>query len=85
MNTTIKTDSEQQFNQFRRFLKKNKICYNITEENGLYIIQLFGLTSAETEKFLKLFTQTNHLAKVPQEPIEPQEPKEQQEQQEPAA
>lgn len=80
MTTTIKIGSEQQFQQIRRFLKKNKICYNITEENGLYIIQLFGLTSSETEKLIKSLTQKNHLSKVPKEQPEQQESEEQQEQ-----
>ena len=69
MNTTIKTSSKKQFEQIRRFVKKNKIYNTITEENGLYIITLFGLKPSEIEKFLKDFIKTNHLTKVkPQEP-----------------
>ena len=37
MNTTIKTTSEKQFTQIRRFVKKNKIHNTISEENGLYL------------------------------------------------
>ena len=47
MNTTIKTSSEKQFTQIRRFVKKNKIHNTITEEKGLYIITLFGLKPKE--------------------------------------
>ena len=68
MNTTIKTTSEKQFKQIRRFVKKNKIYSSITQENGVYTITIFGLTSSETEKFIKSFTKTNHLTKVQQEP-----------------
>ena len=68
MNTTIKTASEKQFTQIRRFVKKNKIYNTITEENGVYNITLFGLTSSETEKFIKAFTKANKLTKVQQEP-----------------
>lgn len=68
MNTTIKTASEKQFTQIRRFVKKNKIYNTITEENSLYIITLFGLTQSESEKFIKNFIKTNHLTKVQQEP-----------------
>ena len=68
MNTTIKTTSENQMNQIRRFVKKNKIYSTITQENGVYIITLFGLTSSETEKFIKNFIKTNHLPKMQQEP-----------------
>ena len=68
MNTTIKTASEKQFTQIRRFVKKNKIYNTITEENGLYIITLFGLTQSESEKFIKNFIKTNHLTKMQQEP-----------------
>ena len=68
MNTTIKTTSENQMNQIRRFVKKNKIYSTITQENGVYNITLLGLTSSETEKFLKDFIKTNHLTKVQQEP-----------------
>ena len=32
MNTTIKTSSEKQFSQIRRFVKKNKIYNTITEK-----------------------------------------------------
>lgn len=68
MNTTIKTASEKQFTQIRRFVKKNKIYNTITFENGVYIITLFGLTQSESEKFIKNFIKTNHLIKVQQEP-----------------
>ena len=67
MNTTIKTSSEKQFTQIRRFVKKNKIYNTITEENGLYIITLFGLKPKELEKFIKDFIKTNHLTKVQQQ------------------
>ena len=68
MNTTIKTASEKQFTQIRRFVKKNKIHNTITFENGVYIITLFGLTQSESEKFIKNFIKTNHLTKMQQEP-----------------
>ena len=70
MNTTIKTSSKKQFDQIRRFVKKNKIYYTITEENGLYSIKIFGLKPKEIEKFIKDFIKTNHLVKVQQQ--EPQ-------------
>ena len=69
MNTTIKTASEEQFTQIRRFAKKNKTYNTITQENGVYTITLFGLTSSETEKFIKNFIKTNHLTKMQQEPL----------------
>ena len=69
MNTTIRTTSEKQFTQIRRFVKKNKIYNTITEENGLYIITLFGLTQSESEKFIKNFIKTNHLTKMQREPL----------------
>ena len=68
MSTTIRTTSEKQMNQIRSFVKKNKIHNTITFENGVYIITLFGLTSSETEKFIKNFIKTNHLTKMQQEP-----------------
>ena len=68
MNTTIKTASEKQFTQIRRFVKKNNIYNTITQENGVYTITLSGLTSSETEKFIKAFTKANHLTKMQQEP-----------------
>jgi len=67
MNTTIKTSSEKQFTQIRRFVKKNKIYNTLTEENGLYIIILFGLNPKDLEKFIKDFIKTNHLTKVQQQ------------------
>lgn len=67
MNTTIKTASEKQFNQIRRFVKKNKIYYTIIVENGLYSIKLIGLKPKEIEKFIKDFIKTNHLTKVQQQ------------------
>ena len=67
MNTTIKTSSEKQFTQIRRFIKKNNIYNTITEENNLYIIKLFGLKASEIEKFIKDFTKANHLTKVKQQ------------------
>ena len=67
MNTTIKTSSEKQFTQIRRFIKKNKIHNTSTEENGLYIITLFGLNPKDLEKFIKDFIKTNHLTKVQQQ------------------
>ena len=67
MNTTIKTSSEKQFTQIRRFVKKNKIYNTITEENGLYIITLFGLKPKDFEKFIKDIIKTNHLKKVQQQ------------------
>ena len=69
MSTTIRTTSEKQMNQIRRFVKKNKISNTITQENGVYIITLFGLTQSESEKFIKDFIKTNHLTKVKQEPL----------------
>ena len=69
MSTTIKTTSEKQMNQIRRFVKKNNIYNTITQENGVYTITLFGLTNSETEKFIKNFIKTNHLTKVQQEPL----------------
>ena len=68
MSTTIRTTSEKQMNQIRRFAKKNKIHSSITQENGVYIVTIFGLTSSETEKFINNFTKTNHLTKMQQEP-----------------
>lgn len=70
MNTTIKTASEKQFTQIRRFVKRNNIYNTITEENNLYIIKLFGLKDSEIEKFIKDFTKANNLTKVQQQ--EPQ-------------
>ena len=67
MNTIIKTSSEKQLNQIRRFIKKNNIYNTITEENNLYIIKLFGLKASEIEKFIKDFTKANHLTKVKQQ------------------
>ena len=70
MNTTIKTSSEKQFDQIRRFVKKNNIYNTITEENDLYIIKLFGLKASEIEKFIKDFIKTNNLTKVKQQESE---------------
>ena len=70
MNTTIKTSSEKQLNQIRRFVKRKNIYNTITEENNLYTIKLFSLRVSEIEKFIKDFTKANHLAKVQQQ--EPQ-------------
>ena len=67
MNTTIKTSSEKQFTQIRRFVKRNNIFNTITEENNLYTIRLFGLKPKELEKFIKDFIKTNHLTKVQQQ------------------
>ena len=64
MSTTIRTSSEKQLNQIRRFAKKNNIYNTFTLENRIYTIILFGLTIAESEKFIKNFIKTNHLAKV---------------------
>ena len=68
MSTTIRTASEKQMDQIRRFTKKNNSYCTITQENGVYTIILFGLTNSETEKFIKSFIKTNHLTKVQQEP-----------------
>ena len=67
MNTTIKTSSKKQFEQIRRFVKKNKIYNTIIEDNGLYSIKLIGLKPKEIEKFIKDFTKANHLTKVQQQ------------------
>ncbi len=67
MNTIIKTNSEKQLDQIRRFAKKNKIQPSITQENGTYTITLSGLTSSESEKFIQNFLKTNHLTKVKQQ------------------
>ena len=69
MSTTIRTTSEKQMNQIRRFTKKNNNYCTITNRNGLYIITLFGLTQSESEKFIKNFIKTNHLTKMQQEPL----------------
>jgi len=69
MSTTIRTSSEKQMNQIRRFVKKNKNYCTITQENGVYTIAIIGLTISETEKFIKNFIKTNHLTKVQQEPL----------------
>ena len=50
--------------RIRRFAKKNKTYTTISLENGIYTITLFGLTISESEKFIKNFIKTNHLAKV---------------------
>ena len=67
MSTTIRTTSEKQMTQIRRFVKKNNNYCTSTQENGVYIITLFGLTNSESEKFIKNFIKINHLAKVQQE------------------
>ena len=64
MSTTIKTSSEKQMDQIRRFAKKNKTYNTINFEKGIYTITLFGLTISESEKFIKSFIKTNHLTKV---------------------
>ena len=64
MSTTIRTSSEKQMNQIRRFTKKNNNYCTITNQNGVYTITLFGLTISESEKFIKDFIKTNHLTKV---------------------
>ena len=69
MSTTIRTTSEKQMNQIRRFVKKNNNYCAITNQNGVYTITLFGLTNSETEKFIKSFIKTNHLTKMQQEPL----------------
>ena len=68
MSTTIRTTSEKQMNQIRRFVQKNKNYCTITQENGVYAIAIIGLTISETEKFIKNFIKTNHLTKMQQEP-----------------
>ena len=68
MSITIRTTSEKQMNQIRRFFKNNKNYCTITQENGVYNITLFGLTQSESEKFIKDFIKTNHLTKAQQEP-----------------
>ena len=55
MSTTIRTTSEKQMNQIRRFVKKNKNYCTITQENGVYTIAIIGLTISESEKFIKNF------------------------------
>jgi len=67
MNTTIKTSSKNQFDQIRRFVKRNNIYTTITEDNNLYTIKLFGLKASVLEKFIKNFIKTNHLTKVQQQ------------------
>ena len=52
MNTTIKTSSEKQFTQIRRFVKKNKIHNTITEENGF--IKTNHLTKVQQHEPLAL-------------------------------
>ena len=69
MSTTIRTVSENQMNQIRRFVKKSKGYCSITLENEIYNITLFGLTQSESEKFIKNFIKTNHLTKMQQEPL----------------
>ena len=69
MSTTIRTTSEKQMNQIRRFVEKNKISNTINQQNEVYQITLFGLTQFESEKFIKNFIKTNHLTKVQQEPL----------------
>ena len=69
MSTTIRTTSEKQMNQIRRFVEKNKISNTINQQNEVYQITLFGLTQFESEKFIKNFIKTNHLIKVQQEPL----------------
>lgn len=68
MNITIRTTSEKQMNQIRRFVKKNKNYCTITQENGVYAIAIIGLTISESEKFIKDFIKANHLTKMQQEP-----------------
>jgi hypothetical protein len=70
MNTTIKTNSEKQLTQIRRFVKRNNIYSTITEENNLYTIKLIGLKASEIEKFIKDFIKTNNLTKVKQQESE---------------
>ena len=70
MNTIIKTNSEKQLDQIRRFAKKSKIQHSITQENGTYTITLSRLTISEAEKFIQNFLKTSHLTIVKQ-----QEPK----------
>ena len=69
MSITIRTTSEKQMNQIRRFVKKNNNYCTITNQNGVYTITPFGLTQSESEKFIKNFIKTNHLTKVQQEPL----------------
>ena len=68
MSTTIRTTSEKQMNQIRRFAKMNKGYSTITLENEIYNITLFGLSSSAIEKFIKDFIKTNRLSKVQSEP-----------------
>ena len=67
MSTTIRTTSEKQMDQIRRFIKKNNNYCTITQQNGVYQIALFGLTQSESEKFIRNFIKTNHLTKVQQQ------------------
>ena len=46
---------------------KNSIYNTITQENGFYIIILFGLTISESEKIIKNFIKIQHLTKAQQE------------------
>ncbi len=69
MNTTIKTTSEKQFKQIRRFVKKNNNFYTINNQHGFYSLTISGLTISESEKFVKNLIKTNHLVKMQQEPL----------------
>ena len=68
MSTTIKTASENQMDQIRRYAKKNKIYHVIIKKDEVYHITIYGLTQSESEKFIKNFIKTNHLTKAPQGP-----------------
>ena len=68
MSTSIRTTSEKQMNQIRRFAKKNKIQNSIIQENGVYTITLFGLTISESEKLIKNYLKINRFANKPLEP-----------------
>ncbi|MCR5037330.1 MAG: hypothetical protein K6A73_08430 [Bacteroidales bacterium] len=70
MNTTIKTNSEEQLKKIRRFVRDNNIYNKITKEKDLYTINLLYLSFPQSEKFIKSFIKTNHLTKIQQ-----QEPK----------
>ena len=67
--TTIRTNSQNQFNKIRKYINNKRISNVANLSNGLYTITLLDLTSHEVDTLIQKMTSHFHLTPKQQEPI----------------
>ena len=69
MTTNIRTSSKNHFNKYQNYLNNKRVLFTTSFKNEVYTLNLFGLTTTETNTLISKMIKHFHLVPKQQEPL----------------